>query len=648
MGGALAVYGKMDLSWRVQQLALVGRKHGFDVFTPIEEFTERQYNVLLNGDCEPIQGSWSNGANMWMKKGWEGVIPQTMRLYRQTESEWRKSRIEKFMRSSQCSVCKGKKLQPVALAVKIIGKSIIDITDLSIDQAVNFFDKLEPKLNQKESKIAKSILKELKERLGFLKNVGIGYLTLSRAARTLSGGEAQRIRLATQIGSNLMGVLYILDEPSIGLHQRDNFKLINTLHRLRDIGNTVIVVEHDEETIRHADHIIDMGPGAGIHGGHIVAEGKLSQIMENESSITGKYLSGKLRIKVPQKRRTPEDFIIIKGASENNLKKINVHLPIGILCGITGVSGSGKSTLMNQTLIPALKYEFGFRVDKMGKYETIEIPDIVRNVIVIDQSPIGRTPRSNPATYTKVFDEIRRLFSLTKEAKSRGYKPGRFSFNVKGGRCETCKGDGELRIEMNFLPDVYVQCEECKGKRYNKETLSVFYKGKNISDVLAMTVEEATSLFENIPRIHRKLKTLMDVGLGYIELGQSSTTLSGGESQRIKITRELSKHKSGHVIYLLDEPTTGLHFDDTKRLIKVLNNLVEKGNTVYIIEHNLDVVKNCDYLIDLGPEGGDFGGQIMATGTPEQVSDEYKSYTGDFLRKLLKSQEMKIKVAKFQ
>jgi excinuclease ABC subunit A len=421
MNGALAVYGKMDLSWRVQQLALVGKKHGFDVFKPIEEFTETQYNVLLYGDREPIQGSWSNGANMWMKKGWEGVIPQTMRLYRQTESEWRKNSIEKFMRSSQCSVCKGKKLQPVALAVKIIGKSIIDITDLSIEQAVSFFGKLEPQLNQKELTIAKSVLKEINERLGFLKNVGIGYLTLSRAARTLSGGEAQRIRLATQIGSNLMGVLYILDEPSIGLHQRDNFKLINTLQRLRDIGNTVIVVEHDEETIRNADYIVDMGPGAGVHGGQIVAIGKLRQIMENNNSITGKYLSGKLSIKIPHKRRSPQDFIIVRGAQENNLKEIDAYLPIGVLCGITGVSGSGKSTLMNQTLIPALKNDFGLRVDKMGKHISIEIPELIKNVIVIDQSPIGRTPRSNPATYTKVFDEIRRLFASTKEAKTRGY-----------------------------------------------------------------------------------------------------------------------------------------------------------------------------------------------------------------------------------
>ncbi|MBY9012931.1 MAG: excinuclease ABC subunit UvrA, partial [Candidatus Lokiarchaeota archaeon] len=645
MNSALAVYGKMDLSWRIQQLAIVGKKHGFDVFTPIEKFTKNQLNVLLFGDKDPIEGNWSNGASMWMRKGWEGVVPQTMRLYHQTESDWRKASIEKFMRSSQCSVCKGKKLKPVPLAVKIIGKSIIDITDLSIEQAVTFFMNLDSQLNEKELIIAKAILKEINERLGFLKNVGIGYLTLSRAAKTLSGGEAQRIRLATQIGSNLMGVLYILDEPSIGLHQRDNFKLINTLHRLRDIGNTVIVVEHDEETIRSADYIVDMGPGAGVHGGQIVAEGKLDQIMENRKSITGKYLSGKLSIKVPKKRRIPKDFIIIRGAKENNLKEIDVHLPIGVLCGITGVSGSGKSTLMNQTLIPSLKTEFDIRVDKIGKLSSIEIPEIIKSVIVIDQSPIGRTPRSNPATYTKVFDEIRHLFASTIEAKTRGYKAGRFSFNVKGGRCEACRGDGVLQIEMNFLPDVYVQCEECKGKRYNKETLSVFYKGKNIAEVLDMTVEEATSKFENIPRIYRKLKTLMDVGLGYIKLGQSSTTLSGGESQRVKITRELSKNKSGHVVYLLDEPTTGLHFDDTKRLIKVLNNLVEKGNTVYIIEHNLDVIKNCDYLIDLGPEGGDAGGQIMAIGTPEKISEENKSYTGEFLRKLFKNSEMKTKVA---
>ncbi|MFC1486982.1 excinuclease ABC subunit UvrA [Thermoproteota archaeon] len=637
MEGALAVYGRMDLSWRVQQLAMVGKKHGFDVFAPISDFSEKQLQVLLYGDIKPISGKWSNGATMRMQNGWEGVIPQTMRLYHQTESEWRKLAIEKFMKSSQCNVCNGKRLQPLVLAVQILEKSIIDVTEFSIEQAIDFFGSLQSKLNDKEMVIAKAVLKGINERLHFLKNVGLGYLSLSRAARTLSGGEAQRIRLATQIGSNLMGVLYILDEPSIGLHQRDNIRLIKTLHRLRDSGNTVIVIEHDEETIRNADYLVDMGPGAGVHGGRIVACGAPADVIKSHNSITGKYLSGKLKIDVPSKRKKPYGYIEVTGAEENNLKKLTVNLPLGVLCGVTGVSGSGKSTLMNQTVMPILRKKFGERIDKIGKHTLIEVPDVVRNVIVINQDPIGRTPRSNPATYTKVFDEIRRLFASTKESKARGYKPGRFSFNVKGGRCESCHGDGVLRIEMNFLPDVYVQCDECKGKRYNLETLSVLYKGKNIAEVLNMSVEEASKFFLNIPRVSRKLTTLIAVGLGYIKLGQSSTTLSGGESQRIKITRELSKHKSGHVVYMLDEPTTGLHFDDVKRLINVLTRLVEKGNTVYVIEHNLDVVKSCDYLIDLGPEGGDSGGEILAQGTPEQVSDNQKSYTGKFLKKMLKN-----------
>ncbi|MCW4005613.1 MAG: excinuclease ABC subunit UvrA [Candidatus Bathyarchaeota archaeon] len=641
MDGALAVYGRMDLTWRAQQLAMVGKKHGFDIFTPIKDFTPKQLHILMYGDREPLQGNWSNGASMWMHNGWEGVIPQTMRLYKQTESEYRKSEIEKFMKSRLCNTCNGKRLQPVVLAVLIKDKSIIDVTDLSIEQAVDFFADLPASLNAKELTIAKQVLKEINERLGFLKNVGLGYLSLSRAARTLSGGEAQRIRLATQIGSNLMGVLYILDEPSIGLHQRDNTKLISTLHRLRDLGNTLIVVEHDEETIRSADYVVDIGPGAGIHGGHIVAEGTPQQIMQNPRSLTGKYLNGTLQIEVPKKRRQPTGYLVLTGATENNLKNLTVKLPLGVLCGVTGVSGSGKSTLMNQTVMPQLREQFGERVDKIGKHDSLAVPKLVRNVIVIDQDPIGRTPRSNPATYTKIFDEIRKLFSATREAKARGYNPGRFSFNVKGGRCETCQGDGVLRIEMNFLPDVYVQCSECKGKRYNKETLSVLYKGKNIAEVLDMTVEEAAKFFESIPILSRKLQTLLDVGLGYIKLGQSSTTLSGGESQRIKITRELSKHKSGHVVYMLDEPTTGLHFDDTKRLIKVLNRLVDKGNTVYVIEHNLDVVKSCDYLIDLGPEGGAAGGNILAQGTPETVSENPNSYTGQFLQKMLKPKQYK-------
>jgi excinuclease ABC subunit A len=648
MDGALAVYkGTMDLSWRAQQLATVGKKHGFDVFTPLKDFTEAQLQVLLYGDHEPIVGNWSNGANMWMRDGWEGVIPQTMRLYRQTESEWRKEDIEKFMTARPCNSCHGKKLQPVVLAVQILGKSIIDVTDLSIEEAVDFFHDLPPQLNEKELMIAMQVLKEINERLGFLKNVGLGYLSLSRAAKTLSGGEAQRIRLATQIGSNLMGVLYILDEPSIGLHQRDNAKLLSTLQRLRDLGNTLIVVEHDEDTMRHADYIVDMGPGAGVHGGHIVAEGSPLEVMGNPRSLTGKYLSGELKIEVPTERRKPVGCITVRGARENNLKNLSLQLPLGVLCGVTGVSGSGKSTLMNLTVIPALRKLFGEQVDKVGKYEGLDVPEVVQNVIVIDQDPIGRTPRSNPATYTKLFDEIRKIFASTKEAKARGYKEGRFSFNVKGGRCENCQGDGVIRIEMNFLPDVYVQCSECKGKRYNRETLEVQYKGKNIAEVLDMTVEEAAKFFENTPRVHRKLETLLDVGLGYIKLGQSSTQLSGGESQRIKITRELSKHKSGHVVYMLDEPTTGLHFDDTKRLIRVLNRLVDNGNTVYIIEHNLDVIKSCDYLIDLGPEGGAAGGKLLAMGTPEEVVKVEGSYTGKFLEKILNHKlEEAIAVAK--
>ncbi len=633
--GGLAVYGKMELSWRAQQLAAVGKKFGFDVFTSINEFTPKQREVLLYGTSEPISGHWSNGANMLMRNGWEGVIPQTMRLYRQTESEGRKESIMKFMKSSLCTVCEGKRLRPVVLAVRLLDKSIHDVVALSIDQAADFFAQLSTRLGEKEMAIAKQVLKEINERLGFIKNVGIGYLTLSRASRTLSGGEAQRIRLATQIGSNLMGVLYILDEPSIGLHHRDNKKLINTLHRLRDLGNTLIVVEHDEDTIRSADYIVDMGPGAGVHGGQIVFQGTPSAIMKSSKSLTGMYLSGKLKIEVCQDRRKPIGFMTIKGAREHNLKNLTVKLPLGVLCGVTGVSGSGKSTLMNLTVMSTLRQKFGESIDKIGKHDSIIIPSLVRNVIVVNQEPIGKTPRSNPATYTKIFDEVRMLFAATKEAKARGYKVGRFSFNVKGGRCETCRGYGMLRIEMNFLPDVYIKCGDCKGKRYNEETLNIKYKGKTIADILQMEVAEAADFFQHIPRLARRLQTMMNVGLGYLTLGQSSTTLSGGESQRIKITRELSKNKSGHVIFLLDEPTTGLHFDDTKRLIQVLNQLVDKGNTVYVIEHNLDVVKSCDYILDLGPEGGDAGGNVIAQGTPEQVAQNPRSYTGRFLKEML-------------
>jgi excinuclease ABC subunit A len=633
MDGAIAIYGKFDLGWRAQQIAEAGKRHGFDVWTPIKDLSSKQLDVILYGDREPE----GDGSRRWHNHaaGFEGVIPQTMRLYRETESEWRKEEIEKFMKSDPCAACSAKKLKPVVLAVKIQGKSIIDATDLSIDESIGFFGNLPSKLSEDEFTIARPVLKEVNERLGFLKNVGLGYLSLSRSAKTLSGGEAQRIRLATQIGSNLMGVLYILDEPSIGLHQRDNAKLIRTLHGLRDIGNTLIVVEHDLDTILAADYIVDMGPGAGAHGGHITAQGTPKEIASSKSSLTGSYLSGQLKIETPKARRKPSGFVKIKGARENNLKNISVELPLGVLCGITGVSGSGKSTLMNQTAMPLLKKKFGEQTEKIGEYSSFDVPKAVQNVIVIDQDPIGRTPRSNPATYTKLFDDIRKLFASTKESQVRGYDEGRFSFNVKGGRCETCQGDGVLKIEMNFLPDVYVQCNECHGKRYNKETLAVLYKGKNISEVLNMEVEEAHLFFQNIPSIERKLRTLLEVGLGYIKLGQSATTLSGGESQRVKISRELSKNKQGHVVYMLDEPTTGLHFDDTKKLISVLNGLVNKGNTVFVIEHNLDVIKCCDYILDLGPEGGEAGGRVVAAGTPEEIASTKSSYTGQFLKPIL-------------
>ncbi|MDP2797952.1 MAG: excinuclease ABC subunit UvrA, partial [Methanoregula sp.] len=493
------------------------------------------------------------------------------------------------------------------------------------------------RLTEKQTEIARQIIKEIRSRLEFLEKVGLGYLTLSRNAGTMSGGEAQRIRLATQIGSNLMGVLYVLDEPSIGLHQRDNRKLIETLRTLRDLGNTLIVVEHDEDMIRSADHLIDMGPGAGLHGGAIVAEGTPQQIQNNKKSLTGQYLAGTKKIDIPANRRKSDKFLTVKGCRENNLKKIDAKFPIGLLTVITGVSGSGKSTLVYETLYKGMMQILNQSRDQPGLHDRIVFDAEIDKVIVIDQSPIGKTPRSNPATYTKVFDEIRTVFAETKEARMRGYKPGRFSFNIRGGRCEACEGDGLIRIEMNFLPDVYIECEECKGKRYNRETLDVKYKGKSIADVLDMSVEEALALFTNIPSIRTKLETLSRVGLDYIKLGQSSTTLSGGEAQRIKLTRELAKRATGKTLYLLDEPTTGLHFDDTKKLIKVLDDLVEKGNTVVVIEHNLDVIKSADHVIDIGPEGGDGGGKIVATGTPEQVANVKGSYTGEFLKQMLMS-----------
>ncbi|MGV8142103.1 MAG: excinuclease ABC subunit UvrA [Candidatus Pacearchaeota archaeon] len=634
MDGAIAVYGKMDLSWRGQQLQVVAKKHGFDLFTPINKLTEKQLEILLYGFQGSLSGRWSNGSAMNFNKGWEGVIPQSDRLYKTTTSDWRKQEFQKYMSSSPCPTCKGKRLQDKMLAVTVNGKSIIDLTDLAVNKALEFFTNLT--LTKKEQEIAKLILKEILARLTFLNDVGLSYLNMSRQAGSLSGGEAQRIRLATQIGSNLMGVLYILDEPSIGLHQRDNMKLIETLHRLRDLGNTLVVVEHDEDTIRRADYVVDMGPGAGIHGGKIIAEGTPEQIIKNPDSLTGKYLSGELTIEVPTHRRTFTKSVTFKGCTENNLKNIDVKIPLRVMTCLTGVSGSGKSTLLEEIVYKGLQKNLELAKVQPGKHKSIELNGKLDKVIVIDQSPIGRTPRSNPATYIKVFDDIRNLFASTREAQLRGYGPGRFSFNVEGGRCEKCQGDGTIKIEMNFLPDVYVECEECKGKRYNSETLAVTYKGKSIADVLAMSVEEAVEVFTAVPNIAHKLRTLIQVGLEYIKVGQSATTLSGGEAQRIKLTRELAKRGTGNTIYLLDEPTTGLHFHDVKKLLEVLNGLVDKGNTMVVIEHNLEVIKSADWIIDLGPEGGDGGGQIVAQGTPEIVAKEPKSHTAKFLKPLLK------------
>jgi excinuclease ABC subunit A len=634
--GAVAPYRNPMDGFRGQYLATVAKHFGFSVLTPIKDLTEEQYNALMYGSAERMKFSMSmkNGDAHWSHTGeWEGLLPQTARLYAQTQSEYRKRELESYMRVFDCPACNGKRLKEKVLAVRINGKSIIDVTDLSVTGCLAFFAGLN--LTDKEAEIARQIIKEINSRLEFLEKVGLGYLTLSRNSGTLSGGEAQRIRLATQIGSNLMGVLYVLDEPSIGLHQRDNRKLIETLRTLRDLGNTLIVVEHDEDMIRSADHVIDMGPGAGLHGGELVAEGNPKAIEKNKKSLTGQYLAGIKKIETPRNRRKAEKHITIKGCRENNLRNIDVKFPVGLFTVITGVSGSGKSTLVYETLYKGMMQILHGSREQVGKHAGIEFGSAIDKVIVIDQSPIGKTPRSNPATYTKVFDEIRAVFAETKEAKMRGYKPGRFSFNIRGGRCEACQGDGLIRIEMNFLPDVFIECEECKGKRYNRETLEVKYKGKSIADVLDMSVEEATKLFENIPAIRTKLETLSRVGLDYIKLGQSSTTLSGGEAQRIKLTRELAKRATGKTLYLLDEPTTGLHFDDTKKLIKVLDDLVAKGNTVVVIEHNLDVIKSADHIIDIGPEGGDRGGRLVATGTPEEVAGVRASYTGGFLKEIL-------------
>ncbi len=604
-------------------VANVLRKLGINPRTPFKELPKRAKNILLYGTTQEFE--------------FEGIIRHLERRFLEDESERIREEIEEFIVEKPCPACKGSRLRDEALAVLIDGKSIWDITNMPVGKAKEWFDTLPERLEEKERIIGERLIKEISERLGFLVNVGLDYLSLSRSATTLSGGEMQRIRLATQVGSKLTGVLYVLDEPSIGLHPRDTHRLINTLKDLRDLGNTVIVVEHDPETIESADYIIELGPGAGKDGGYVVATGTVEEIKKHPKSLTGAYLSGREKIPVPEKRRKPGDkFIRIVGAREHNLKNITVEIPVGLFVCITGVSGSGKSTLIYDILYKYAKAFFYGSKEQPGEVDRIEGLEHFDRVINVDQSPIGRTPRSNPATYTKIFDQIRELFASTPEARARGYKPGRFSFNVKGGRCEACQGEGVIKVEMHFLPPVYVTCDVCKGKRYNRETLDILYKGKNIADVLDMTVDEAYEFFYNIPSLRRKLQLLKDVGLGYIKLGQPAPTLSGGEAQRIKLARELSKKESGRTLYLLDEPTTGLHMDDIKKLINVLQRLVDRGNTVIVIEHNLDVIKCADWIIDLGPEGGDRGGEVVAVGTPEDIARNEKSYTGKFLRKYLK------------
>lgn len=604
---------------------------------PYKKLTDRQKNILMNGSGEKeIEFTFTqrNGGTRKRKMVFEGVVPNIDRRYHESPSEYTREMMSKYMTELPCETCHGKRLSKEALSVYVGDYNIGEVVEYSIKNALYYFENL--KLSDQDKSIADQILKEIISRLSFLNNVGLEYLTLDRSSGTLSGGEAQRIRLATQIGSRLTGVLYVLDEPSIGLHQRDNDRLINTLKEMRDLGNTLIVVEHDDDTMRAADYLVDVGPGAGNHGGEVVSSGTPNKVMKDKKSLTGQYLSGKKRIEVPEYRREITDRKIqIKGAKSNNLKNVNVDFPLSVLTVVTGVSGSGKSSLVNEILYKALAQKINKSKVKPGNFDEIKGIDQLDKIIDIDQSPIGRTPRSNPATYTGVFDDIRDVFAQTNEAKIRGYQKGRFSFNVKGGRCEACKGDGIIKIEMHFLPDVYVPCEVCDGKRYNRETLELTYKGKNIADVLEMTVEEATHFFENIPKIKRKLQTLVDVGLGYITLGQQATTLSGGEAQRVKLASELHKRSTGRSIYILDEPTTGLHVDDISRLLKVLNRIVENGDTVVIIEHNLDVIKTADHIIDLGPEGGEGGGTIIATGTPEEIAQNKGSYTGQYLKPVL-------------